>query len=164
MNQFDHFPARTRAVAAALVAAGIDPDIHELADSTRTAAEAASALGCEVGAIASSLVFSCEGEPILVMTSGRHRVDLELLAAHLDDRSVVRATPDQVRDATGQAIGGVAPIGHPAAVRTFIDVALADYPRLWAAAGTPHTVFSTSYDELLQLTRGTPIVVSAETH
>ena len=161
MSEFDHLPARTRIVAAALVEAGVDPDIHELADSTRTAAEAAAALGCEVGAIASSLVFSCDGEPVLVMTSGRHRVDLTMLAAHLDGRPVIRATPEQVRDATGQAIGGVAPVGHPTPIRTFVDVALNEHPRLWASAGTPHTVFPLSYDELVSLTGGTPIVVSA---
>jgi prolyl-tRNA editing enzyme YbaK/EbsC (Cys-tRNA(Pro) deacylase) len=161
MSQFDHLPLRSRTVATALVAAGIEPDIHELADSTRTAAEAAAALDCEVGAIASSLVFSCDGEPVLVMTSGRHRVDLRLLATHLGDRPVVRATPEQVRDATGQAIGGVAPVGHPVPLRTFVDAALNEHPRLWASAGTPHTVFPLSYDELVSLTGGTPIVVSA---
>jgi prolyl-tRNA editing enzyme YbaK/EbsC (Cys-tRNA(Pro) deacylase) len=95
------------------------------------------------------------------MTSGRHRVDLTTLAAHLDGRPVIRATPEQVRDATGQAIGGVAPVGHPAPIRTFVDVALNEHPRLWASAGTPHTVFPLSYAELVSLTGGTPIVVSA---
>nr|WP_237419081.1 YbaK/EbsC family protein [Kitasatospora sp. SID7827] len=130
-----------------------------MADSTRTAAEAAAALGCEVGAIANSLVFLSDGEPVLVLTSGRHRVDTAALAARWGRGPLRRATPEQVREATGQAIGGVAPVGHPRPLPTVVDLALTDYPRLWAAAGTPHAVFPTTAEELLRLTGGTLLPV-----
>ena len=132
----------------------------QLADSARTAAEAATALGCEVGAIASSLVFAADGEPLLVMTSGAHRVDTGLVAGLLGVQEVRRAEADMVRTATGYAIGGVAPIGHPAPLRTLVDTDLARYDVIWAAAGHPHAVFPTSYDELLRLTGGTPAQVA----
>ncbi|MFD9126336.1 YbaK/EbsC family protein [Kitasatospora sp. NPDC059571] len=147
-------PARSRPVAEALAAAGVAAAIRVLPDSARTAAEAAAALGCEVGAIANSLVFVCDGAPLLVMTSGAHRVDTDHLAAHLGTGPIERASAAQVRAATGQAIGGVAPVGHPAPVRTVVDTALADHPVLWAAAGHPHTVFPLTYQELLGVTGG----------
>ncbi|MEU3493316.1 YbaK/EbsC family protein [Kitasatospora cineracea] len=152
-------PPRSAQVAAALAAAGIPGEVHLLADSARTAAEAAAALGCEVGAIANSLVFLSDGEPVLVLTSGRHRVDTAALAARWGRGPLRRATPEQVREATGQAIGGVAPTGHPRPLPTVVDLALTDYPRIWAAAGTPHTVFPTTADELLRLTGGTLLPV-----
>jgi prolyl-tRNA editing enzyme YbaK/EbsC (Cys-tRNA(Pro) deacylase) len=158
----EELPQRTRVVRSALVALGIEPHIRELSDSARTAAEAAAALGCEVGAIANSLVFWCDGAAMLIMTSGRHRVDLALVAGQIGAETIVRATPDQVRQATGQAIGGVSPLGHPAPLRSYVDAALAAYPVLWAAAGTPHTVFSTSYAELLSMTGGHAIAVAEE--
>ena len=132
----------------------------QLADSARTAAEAAAALGCEVGAIASSLVFAADGEPLLVMTSGAHRVDTGLVAGLLGVQQVRRADADLVRTATGFAIGGVAPVGHPAPLRTLVDTDLAQYDVIWAAAGHPHAVFPTSHDELLRLTGGTPAQVA----
>jgi prolyl-tRNA editing enzyme YbaK/EbsC (Cys-tRNA(Pro) deacylase) len=156
-----HLPPRSRAVAEALAAAGATGEIRELPTSARTAAEAAAALGCEVGAIANSLVFMADGSPVLVMTSGSHRVDTAALAARLGVGSLRRATPEQVREATGQAIGGVAPVGHPAPLRTVVDVALAEHPRLWAAGGTPHTIFPTTYEELCRVTGGTPLPVTA---
>lgn len=128
--------------------------MRELSDSTRTAADAAAALGCEVGAIANSLVFLADGEPLLVMTSGAHKVDVVALAQRLGVGKISRATPEQVRAATGQVIGGVAPIGHPAPLTTVVDEALRDYPQLWAAAGTPHTVFALTFDDLVVLTGG----------
>ncbi|QKW24061.1 YbaK/EbsC family protein [Kitasatospora sp. NA04385] len=151
--------ARSARVAAALAAAGIPGEVRQLADSTRTAAEAAAALGCEIGAIANSLVFVSDGEPVLVLTSGRHRVDTAALAARWGRGPLRRATPEQVREATGQVIGGVAPTGHPRSLPTVVDQALADYPRVWAAAGTPHTVFPTTAEELLRLTGGTVLPV-----
>lgn len=131
---------------------GIDSHVRVLEDSTRTAAEAAAALGCEVGAIASSLVFLADNEPILVLTSGAHRVNTDALAERIGVESITRASAQQVREATGQPIGGVAPIGHPAPVRTFIDEALKGYDTLWAAAGTPHSVFDISYVDLQRVT------------
>jgi prolyl-tRNA editing enzyme YbaK/EbsC (Cys-tRNA(Pro) deacylase) len=130
-----------------------------LADSARTAATAAAQLGVEVGAIANSLVFDVGGEPLLVLTSGAHRVDEHLVADLLGVPAITRASPQFVREHTGQAIGGVAPIGHPAPIGTLIDVELARHEQVWAAAGHPHTVFPTSYDELLRLTDGTPAEV-----
>ena len=148
-------PARSRLVHDALRAAGIAGDIVVLPDAASTAALAAAALGVEVGAIANSLVFWSDGEPLLVMTSGAHRVDTKALASRLGRGTIQRATPEQVRDATGQAIGGVAPAGHPSHLTTVVDEALAGYPEIWAAGGTPHTVFPLTYDELVRLTGGT---------
>lgn len=148
-------PARSRLVHDALRAAGIPGDIVVLPDSAATAVLAAEALGVEVGAIANSLVFWSDGEPLLVMTSGAHRVDTTALAERLGRGTIRRATPDQVRDATGQAIGGVAPTGHPALLVTVVDEDLAGYPEIWAAGGTPHTVFPLTFDELVALTAGT---------
>jgi len=138
----------------ALRAAGIPGEIVVLPDSAATAAQAAAALGVEVGAIANSLVFWSDGEPLLVMTSGAHRVDTTALAGRLGRQIIERATAQQVRDATGQAIGGVAPAGHPAPLPTVVDEALSAYPEIWAAAGTPHTVFPLTFDELVALTGG----------
>ncbi|MFJ9927548.1 MULTISPECIES: YbaK/EbsC family protein [Streptomyces] len=147
-------PVRSMQVARALAAAGVAGQVRELEESTRTAAEAASALGCDVGAIANSLVFLSDDEAVLVLTSGRHKVDTTALAARWGRGKLQRATPEQVRQATGQAIGGVAPVGHPRALPTVVDTALADYPRVWAAAGTPRTVFPTTAGELVRLTGG----------
>ncbi|MEY2246554.1 YbaK/EbsC family protein [Streptomyces sp. BF23-18] len=147
-------PVRSMDVARILAEAGVEGRVRELADSTRTAAEAAAALGCDVGAIANSLVFISDGEPVLVLTSGRHKVDTTALATRWGRGTLRRATPEQVRQATGQAIGGVAPVGHPKALPAVVDAALADYPQLWAAAGTPRTVFPTTVAELLRLTGG----------
>ncbi|WP_028046405.1 YbaK/EbsC family protein [Cellulomonas sp. URHE0023] len=152
-------PVRSRLVATALADAGVVGLVRELPDSARTAAEAAAALGVEVGAIANSLIFWADDAPLLVLTSGRHRVDTATLAATLGKAHVARATPDQVRTATGQAIGGVAPLGHPTPVETVVDVALEDYPQVWAAGGTPHTVFPTTFEELVRVTHGRPLVV-----
>lgn len=155
----DHLSARSRLVHDALRAAGIPGDIVVLPDAASTAALAAQALGVEVGAIANSLVFRCDGAPLLVMTSGAHRVDTAALAERLGRGSITRATPEQVREATGQAIGGVAPTGHPAPIETLVDEHLATYPRIWAAGGTPHTVFPMTFDELVRLTRGRVVAV-----
>jgi prolyl-tRNA editing enzyme YbaK/EbsC (Cys-tRNA(Pro) deacylase) len=140
---------------------GLQSEVRTLADSTRTAAEAAAALGCDVGAIASSLVFLADGSPVLVLTSGSHRVDTELLAAQIGASEITRASADTVREATGQPIGGVAPLGHPAPVPTYIDVELKKHGDLWAAAGTPHSVFDISYDDLKRVTGATEVIVEA---
>lgn len=147
-------PARSRLVHDSLRSAGIAGDIVVLPDAASTAPLAAAALGVEVGAIANSLVFWSDDAPLLVMTSGAHRVDTAALAERLGRGSIRRATPEQVREATGQAIGGVAPTGHPAPLTTVVDEDLAGYPEIWAAGGTPHTVFPLTFDELVALTGG----------
>lgn len=151
----ENLSPRNLLVRDALRAAGIPGEIVVLPDAAATAALAAAALGVEIGAIANSLVFWSDGEPLLVMTSGAHRVDTAALAERLGRASIVRATPEQVRAATGQAIGGVAPTGHPAPLPTVVDEALAAFDEIWAAGGTPHTVFPMTYDELVRLTGGT---------
>lgn len=155
----ENLPARSRLVHEALRAAGIAGEIVVLPDAASTAALAASALGVEVGAIANSLVFWSDDAPLLVMTSGAHRVDTTALAERLGRGDIRRATPDQVREATGQAIGGVAPTGHPAPLVTIVDEALAAYSEIWAAGGTPHTVFPLTFDDLVRLTGGTVLKV-----
>ena len=146
-------------VTEALAATGATGEVVELADEVRTAAQAAAALGVEVGAIANSLVFDADGEPLLVLTSGAHRVEEAKVAALLGVERLRRATPEFARGATGQPIGGVAPVGHPAPLRTLVDVLLADHDVVWASGGVPHVVFSTSYDELVRITGGTPAEV-----
>lgn len=131
---------------------GAQGRVKALPSTTRTAVEAAEALGCEVGAIANSLVFMADGEPLLVMTSGRHKVDVAVLAERLGKHRIRRARPEEVRAATGQAIGGVAPLGHPAPVETVVDPVLEEYAELWAAGGTPNTIFPTDYAELMKIT------------
>jgi len=128
--------------------------------SARTAQQAADQIGVEVGQIANSLVFAADGEPLLVLTSGAHRVDTAKVAALIGATKVRRADPDFVRDRTGFVIGGVAPVGHTSPVRTLVDVTLADYDQVWAAAGHAHTVFPTTYAELVRLTGGTPAEVA----
>lgn len=145
-------------VAEALRASGAQPP-RDLEHSARTAAEAAAALGVEVGAIANSLVFDAAGTPVLVLTSGAHRVDTKALAARLGLPRLDRASPDFVLEHTGQAIGGVSPVGHPVPLPTYVDRALAGHSVVWAAAGHPHTVFPTTFEELLRLTGGAPVDV-----
>ena len=140
-------------VEAALRAAGIEPQTRWLDESAPTAAAAAEALGVDVGAIANSLVFTLDGAPLLVMTSGSHRVDTAWLGEQLGG-IIKRADADTVKQATSQTIGGVAPIGHPQPLRTIVDAQLVSYPQLWAAAGHAHTVFPLSFDELVHITEG----------
>jgi len=132
-----------------------------LDDSARTAAEAADALGIEVGQIASSLIFLADGDPVLVVASGGHRVDTMELAAVLEVNEIAKASADEVRKATGFAIGGVAPVGHPRPLRTIVDIALSRFDEVWAAGGHPHYVFPTSYDELLRITAGEAAEIGA---
>jgi len=141
-------------VIAALATAGIEPNIRILDADAKTAVAAAQQLGCEVGAIANSLVFDCDGEPLLVMASGAHRVDTALLARVLGATEIRKADPQLVRGATGQVIGGVAPTGHPSRLRTVVDETLAQYPVIWTAAGTADSVMSMTYEQLLVLTEG----------
>jgi prolyl-tRNA editing enzyme YbaK/EbsC (Cys-tRNA(Pro) deacylase) len=123
-----------------------------LPENAHTAALAAEAIGCEVGAIANSLLFDAGGDPVLILTSGAHRVDTTAAAERVGVGALTRASADFVRSHTGQVIGGVSPIGHPAPVPTYIDTALAAYAEVWAAAGHPAAVFSTTYAELIAMT------------
>ncbi len=141
-------------VREALALLGARGEVRALADSARTAQEAADALGIEVGQIASSLIFLADGQPILVIASGGHRVDTMTLATILEVSEIKKANADEVRKATGFAIGGVAPVGHPHPLRTIVDIALSRFDEVWAAGGHPHYVFPTSYDELLRITAG----------
>ena len=149
-----------RHVAGVLLSLGATGQVRELPEPAPTAAAAAAQLGCEVGAIANSLIFDADGEPLLILTSGAHRVDVGMIGARHGFASVRRADPEFVRAATGQAIGGVAPVGHPAPVRTLVDVWLDKYDVVWAAGGHQHVVFPTSYAELLRLTSGEPAEVA----
>ena len=118
-------------------------------------------LGVDVGAIANSLVFAtAEDEPVLVLTSGAHRVDTARSPRWLGTAKLKRATPEFVHAATGQRIGGVAPVGHPGPLRTLVDVALADYPQVWAAGGIPHAVFPDDLRRVAPLTGGEPAEVA----
>lgn len=138
---------------------GVKGEIRALPESARTAALAAAQVGCEVGAIANSLIFTADGGPLLVMTSGAHRVDTDRVARLVGAAAVDRTDAKSVREWTGQAIGGVAPVGHPRPIRTLVDTWLEQYGQIWAAAGHPHTVFPTTYAELLRITNGSPAEV-----
>jgi prolyl-tRNA editing enzyme YbaK/EbsC (Cys-tRNA(Pro) deacylase) len=151
----DAHPAVDR-VRAALGAAGVETTIVTLPDAARTARAAAEAIGCDVAQIANSLVFrgAATGAPLLVVTSGANRVDTARVAA-LVGEPVGKADAEFVRAATGFVIGGVAPVGHVAPVRTLIDRDLFRHAEIWAAAGHPHTVFRLTPDALVRLTGGT---------
>ncbi len=148
------------AVEAALRAAGVEPDLRTFTESVPTAAAAAAALGCEVGAIANSLVFMQDTSPLLVLASGAHRVDTAGLAQRLGTGKIRRASPEFVLEHTGQQVGGVAPVGHPRPVPTVIDADLAQFGVLWAGGGDKHTMFATSFDELVAMTGGTVMPVA----
>jgi prolyl-tRNA editing enzyme YbaK/EbsC (Cys-tRNA(Pro) deacylase) len=147
-------------VVAALEAGGVAADVRRFDVPVPTAAAAAEVLGCEAGAIANSLVFAADGEPLLVLASGAHRVDTGKVAALVGAEKVRRASPEFVLAATGQEVGGVAPVGHPAPLRTVVDVDLAAYPLLWAGGGDHHTMFSATYEDLLRVTRGVAAAVA----
>ena len=147
-------------VADALRAAGATGEVREFTSPTRTSAEAAAALGCELAAIASCLVLMADDEPVVVIKSGAHRADLERLAAELGSRSVRQADATEVRAVTGQPIGGVAPVNWPTAPRVLIDASLERFDEVWSAAGTPNAVFPTTYEELRRLTGATPVTIA----
>jgi prolyl-tRNA editing enzyme YbaK/EbsC (Cys-tRNA(Pro) deacylase) len=147
-------------VVAALREGGVDAEVRRFDEPVPTAAAAAAALGCAVGAIANSLVFDADGAPLLVLASGAHRVDTGKVAALVGAGRVRRATPEFVLAATGQEVGGVAPVGHPVPLRTVVDVDLAGHPLLWAGGGDHHTMFSVTYDDLVRLTGGQEAAVA----
>jgi len=142
-------------------ASGDQPSqVRLLPDAVTTAVAAAAALGVEVGQIANSLIFDADGAPLLVLTSGAHRVDTAKVAGLIGASGLRRATPDFVRTHAGQPIGGVAPLGHPTPLRTLVDTALAQYEEVWAAGGIPHAVFPITYRELVRVTAGAPAEVA----
>jgi prolyl-tRNA editing enzyme YbaK/EbsC (Cys-tRNA(Pro) deacylase) len=141
-------------------ALGFELDVKQFPEGTRTAADAAAAIGCDVGAIVKSLVFMVEGTgAVLALTSGANRVDTARLGRHFGGKAR-QAKADEARDATGFAIGGTPPFGHPAPVPTICDPALLAYDQVWAAAGTPDTVFPLTPDRLLELTAAAVVDVT----
>ena len=153
--------AAVKRVLAALHEHGLEGEIHVLSDSARTAQEAATALGIEVGQIASSLIFKLPDEsPLLIITSGRHRVDTDLVAKNLGIEKLGRVDADYVKEKSGFSIGGVSPLGWISKPEIIlIDEALNDYDVVWAAAGHPHAVYPTTYNELITCTGAKPMVV-----
>ena len=152
---------RVAAVSTLLAEAGATGEVRVLPAEVRTAAAAGAALGVPTGAIVNSLVFAVDEIPLLVLTSGAHRVDEPKVAEFLGVPRIQRADPEFVLQHTGQVIGGVAPIGHPAPIGTLVDVELARYEQVWAAAGHPAAVFPTTFDELIRITEGTPAEVAS---
>ena len=140
---------------------GVKGEINILADTARTAIDAANGLGIEVGQIASSLIFKLpSGNPLLIITSGRHRVDTDLVASNLNIPELGRADANYVKEVSGYSVGGVSPIGWISTPEiTLIDEALNDYGIVWAASGHPHAVYPTSYAELMTCTGAKPMVV-----
>ena len=140
---------------------GVKGEINILADTARTAIDAANGLGIEVGQIASSLIFRLQsGNPLLIITSGRHRVDTDLVAKNLGIAELGRADANYVKEVSGYSVGGVSPIGWTSQPEiTLIDEALNDYPVVWAASGHPHAVYPTSFDELVKCTGAQPMIV-----
>ena len=147
-------------VTAELKELGVKGEVHVLSDSARTAQEAADALGILVGQVASSIVFNLDDEsPLLVITSGRHRVDTKLVAEKLGVAKLHRVDADYVKEKSGFSIGGVSPVGWVSSATILIDEALNDYEVVWAAAGHPHSVYPTTFAELLECTGAKPMVV-----
>ena len=140
---------------------GVKGEVNILAETARTAIDAANGLGIEVGQIASSLIFKLpSGNPLLIITSGRHRVDTDLVAKNLGIAELGRADANYVKEVSGYSVGGVSPIGWTSQPEvTLIDQALNDYPVVWAASGHPHAVYPTSFDELIVCTGASPMVV-----
>ena len=147
-------------VSAKLKELGIYGEVHVLSDSARTAQEAADALGILVGQVASSIVFKLDDEsPLLVITSGRHRVDTKLVAEKLGISKLHRVDADYVKEKSGFSIGGVSPVGWINPATIVIDEALNDYEVVWAAAGHPHSVYPTTFAELVAATGAKPMIV-----
>lgn len=152
-----------RKVQQALDALGLDLRVVELPGSTRTAVEAAQAVGCQVGQIVKSLVFKAKRSqrPILVVASGQNRVDERLIEALIGE-PLGKADADFVRQRTGFVIGGVPPVGHAEPLETFIDEDLLQYDEIWAAAGTPHAVFRLTPADLVKMTQGRVVAIKQE--
>lgn len=158
----DELHATARRVVAAAADAGLDIEVVEFPDGTRTAEQAAAAVGCEVARIVKSLVFAVDGAPVLALVGGDARLDEGLLATAAGG-SVSRADADLVRASTGYAIGGVPPFGHATALRTFVDPALLRHDTVWAAAGTPRHVFEVDPRELVRVAGADVVPLSRRT-
>lgn len=139
---------------------GFEVDVHEFEEGTKTAADAAAVVGCDVAQIASGLVFVADDDPVMVVTSGANRVSEQRLADILDADSVDMADPDVVRAATGYGIGGVPPFCHDEDIPVFIDDTLLAHDEVWAAAGTPQTVFPIAPKTLVELAGAEPARVA----
>lgn len=146
-------------VRAALAGHGIHTEIVETLESSPTAARAAEQLDIEIGQVCNSLIFNADGQPLLILASGGHKVDTDRVAAEIGATSIHRPDADFVREHTGQPIGGVAPVGHPAQLRTIVDTTLDNWDVVWAAGGHPHYVYPTSFEELVRITGGQPLDV-----
>jgi len=140
---------------------GLELVVRHFPQGTRTAQDAADAIGCPVGAIVKSLVLDSDAGPLMVLTSGRNRVRYDRVAAATGRRGVRRCDADTVRAVTSYPVGGVAPFGHPAPLPTLIDRDLLAFDEIWAAAGTPHAVFAITPDALVAATGATPADVAA---
>ena len=137
---------------------GLEVDVRRLSGTTATVGDAARAMGCQEGEIAKSLVFVADGDPVLCIASGSHRVDLGRLADALDVAEVRQATPDEVRAATGFSVGGVPPFGYDLPV--VFDESLLQYDRVYAAGGDGHSLFEVDPRKLLECTGATPAPVA----
>jgi prolyl-tRNA editing enzyme YbaK/EbsC (Cys-tRNA(Pro) deacylase) len=147
---------RIRRVEEAAAGLDLSIEVRRFPEGTKTALDAARAVGCEVGQIVKSLVFVADGDAILALTSGANRADEIRLASLVGAATVRRANADEAREATGFAIGGTPPFGHPRPLRVFVDRDLLGYPEVWAAAGTPDAVFSLTPDDLVRVSAGQP--------
>ena len=148
----DALPAAARRLVDAAARVGLDVEVVRFPEGTRTAADAARAVGCDVGAICKSIVLRSDQGPVVVLTSGAHRVDYAKVEAALGRTRVDRADADEARAATGYAIGGTAPLGHPAPLPLLLDEHLLSFDEVWAAAGTPDAVFAVDPRRLLEVT------------
>ncbi|BAS08920.1 uncharacterized protein YwhH [Arthrobacter sp. Hiyo4] len=146
-------------VKNALTAAGAQDTVRVFDTKVPTAAAAAEALGCDVAAITNSLIFDVDGAPLLILASGAAKVNTALVAAQLGTGKIRRATATFVLHHTGQEVGGVAPIGHPAKIRTLLDNSLKAHKLLWAGAGDHNSMFSITYEDLLRITEATELKV-----
>ena len=155
-------PRAASFVAAATDRYGFDPDVMEFDAGTRTAEDAAAAIGCRVGQIASSLVFASEEGLVVVVTSGSNRVDEAHVAAVHGVDSLEMADAERIKDELGWAIGGVPPICHETPVPVYVDETLREFDTVWAAAGTPEAVFPVAPDDLVELSGGTCISVTGQ--
>ncbi|WP_267243974.1 YbaK/EbsC family protein [Streptomyces sp. PR69] len=163
MSDAEPLPHAHPRFAAALRELNLVVEVRRFPDATRTAAQAAAAIGCTVGEIVKSLIFEADGAPVLVLMDGASRVDVELVRRELGADSVRRAGAELVREATGYAIGGVPPFGHRTRTRVLADRRLLDHEVVWAAAGTPHTVFPLDPKTLIAHAGGTLVDVRERT-
>ena len=140
---------------------GLEPDVRRFPEGTKTAQDAARAIGCDVGQIVKSLVFMADDRPVMAFTSGANRVNEVTLASLLGAREVRRATPEEARSATGFAVGGTPPFGHPTRLTCLVDRDLLTWDEIWAAAGTPDSVFPLTPADLLRVTGAVPSTIAA---